>query len=166
MSAEIKLTAIPTLYAGIEFRSRAEARWAMVFDALALQWQYEVEGFNLPTRWYEPDFWLPGLSAFAEIKGGSWQFDDVAQVKASELAVHSRRPVLTCAEITPALELGAFVPDATSPVGYVEYRCSLTESALRGRLWLDVDAPSWTVVTGPLLERIEEACIHRFGRPL
>jgi hypothetical protein len=60
MSEVIK--AIPTRYAGCHFRSRLEARWAVFFDALGIQWEYEPEGFvgwfNEP---YLPDFLLPGI---------------------------------------------------------------------------------------------------------
>jgi hypothetical protein len=160
------LQAIPTLYAGVWFRSRAEAKWAMIFDALALQWQYEVEGFELATCWYEPDFWLPGLSCFAEVKGGSWQFDVTATRKASELVRASRRPIIVCAEIDPFLAVKALVPDATVPWGYEEYECSLLESILRGALWLSPDQPEPPrSMTGKLLARIEEIRTHRFYVP-
>ena len=39
------LTSIPTRYGGTLFRSRAEARWAIVFDELGLAWDYEREGW-------------------------------------------------------------------------------------------------------------------------
>ena len=61
---------IETLYQGYRFRSRLEARWAVFFDTLGIEWQYEKEGFELPngTR-YLPDFWLPKLDCWIEIKG-------------------------------------------------------------------------------------------------
>lgn len=49
---------IPTRYNGVNFRSRLEARWALFFDLLALDWHYELEGFQLPTDWYVPDFYV------------------------------------------------------------------------------------------------------------
>ena len=59
--------AIETAYKGYRFRSRLEARWAVFFDALGIEWQYEPEGFELPdgTR-YLPDFFLP------KFDGGTW----------------------------------------------------------------------------------------------
>lgn len=42
------IKAIETCYAGCRFRSRLEARWAVFFDALGLEWEYEPEGFELP----------------------------------------------------------------------------------------------------------------------
>lgn len=64
------IKAIETHYKGYRFRSRLEARWAVFFDALGIQWEYEPEGFELPdgTR-YLPDFWLPRLQTYIEIKG-------------------------------------------------------------------------------------------------
>lgn len=67
------LTAIETRYAGHRFRSRLEARWAVFFDELDLDWVYEPEGFELPgpdetMRRYLPDFHLRGIGWF-EVKG-------------------------------------------------------------------------------------------------
>ena len=43
------LTPIETVYKGYKFRSRLEARWAVFFEEMGLDWSYEVEGFNLPS---------------------------------------------------------------------------------------------------------------------
>lgn len=37
----MEIRAIPTTYAGVNFRSRLEARWAAMFDLLGLRWDYE-----------------------------------------------------------------------------------------------------------------------------
>lgn len=51
------MQAIQTSYKGYLFRSRLEARWAVFFDELKLDWQYEVEGFQLDDgTMYLPDF--------------------------------------------------------------------------------------------------------------
>jgi hypothetical protein len=116
---------IPTEYKGIKFRSKLEARWAVFFDTLGIEWQYEPQGYEIGTgyeayyprylfsdgetlpfedlktaelyiqstkeyrgldltilevleplgsldpdlEWYLPDFWLPGLEVWAEVKG-------------------------------------------------------------------------------------------------
>lgn len=62
---------IETEYAGHRFRSRLEARWAVFFTALRIKWQYEVQGYLLgdQKRPYLPDFWLPDLGVWVEVKG-------------------------------------------------------------------------------------------------
>jgi hypothetical protein len=44
--------AIPTVYKSIEFRSRLEAKWAIMFDLLGWSWEYEPIDLN----GYIPDF--------------------------------------------------------------------------------------------------------------
>lgn len=63
---------IETEYNGYKFRSRLEARWAVFFDEARIEYQYEPEGyvFEDGTR-YLPDFYLPSLKAFVEIKRGN-----------------------------------------------------------------------------------------------
>jgi hypothetical protein len=66
------IKAIETFYKGYKFRSRLEARWAVFFDALGLEYQYEPEGFDLGDGiFYLPDFYLPKLRAWVEIKGNT-----------------------------------------------------------------------------------------------
>ena len=63
------IKAIETSYKGYRFRSRLEARWAVFFDALGAEWEYEKEGYDLGEHGlYLPDFWLPRLGIFVEIK--------------------------------------------------------------------------------------------------
>ena len=67
---------IETRYKGYRFRSRLEARWAVFFDAMGVRFEYEKEGFHLPSgRLYLPDFWLPSLGCWAEIKPVPEGFD-------------------------------------------------------------------------------------------
>lgn len=61
--------AIETRYRGCRFRSRLEARWAVFFDTLGLQWEYEPEGFHLHCGPYLPDFFIPEWDAYVEVKG-------------------------------------------------------------------------------------------------
>lgn len=106
---------IPTMYKGIQFRSRLEARWAVFFDTLGIEWEYEPQGYVVgmhweirpgemlytfsdgtsgndwsrvvkesqgisvvsetpatgeeDMEWYLPDFWLPELGYWVEVKG-------------------------------------------------------------------------------------------------
>lgn len=48
------MKAIPTKYAGVQFRSRLEARWAAFFDLIQWDWEYEPLDLN----GYIPDFVL------------------------------------------------------------------------------------------------------------
>lgn len=65
------LTAIETTYGGCRFRSRLEARWAVFFDTLDVSWQYEPQGYTVGPNAtpYLPDFWLPGMGLWVEVKG-------------------------------------------------------------------------------------------------
>ena len=66
------------------FRSRNEARWAVFFTELKIEFQFEPEGFILPTKeWYLPDFFLPQINFFAEAKGQA--FTDSEHSKCREL---------------------------------------------------------------------------------
>lgn len=54
---------IETIYKGYRFRSRLEARWAVFFDALKMPWEYEPEGFHLPSGAnYLPDFRIKNIA--------------------------------------------------------------------------------------------------------
>ncbi len=73
---------IETRYKGCRFRSRLEARWAVFFDALEIRWEYEPQGFVI--SWmndvkevpYLPDFRLPVLGTWVEVKGSLGETDD------------------------------------------------------------------------------------------
>lgn len=62
------IKAIETTYGGILFRSRLEARWAVFMDAMNVRYVYEPEAYDLGDCCYLPDFWLPDLNTFLEIK--------------------------------------------------------------------------------------------------
>ena len=75
------IKAIETVYNGYRFRSRLEARWAVFFDALGIEYEYEPEGYEYNNlsgdnpdtdtfRWL-PDFRLPKENGLlVEVKGG------------------------------------------------------------------------------------------------
>jgi hypothetical protein len=64
----MEIKAIETAYKCYRFRSRLEARWAVFFDTLGIKWEYETEGFQFGSKRYLPDFWLPQVSMWAEVK--------------------------------------------------------------------------------------------------
>lgn len=74
-----KTKSVQTYYKGYYFRSRIEARYAVFLDYLAILWKYEPEGYIIEesefTKWfghegdaYLPDFFLPELNIYLEIK--------------------------------------------------------------------------------------------------
>lgn len=66
---------IETYYNGYRFRSRLEARWAVFFDSMEIQYEYEPEGFELPSgEYYLPDFHLPSLKTYVEVKHSGEDF--------------------------------------------------------------------------------------------
>lgn len=71
------IQAIETRYAGHRFRSRLEARWAVFFDTLGIRWEYEPQGYLVgPGRMpYLPDFRLPDLNTWVEVKGSTEDLD-------------------------------------------------------------------------------------------
>ena len=86
------IKAIETSYKGYRFRSRLEARWAVFFDALNIQWQYEPEGFDLDGLFYLPDFHLDTVDMWAEVK--PQKLTSEQREPLIRLARETRRPVL------------------------------------------------------------------------
>ena len=69
MTDEPTIEAVPTEYGSITFRSRLEADWAATLDANRIKWAYEPETITLPSGTvYIPDFWLPELGTWIEVK--------------------------------------------------------------------------------------------------
>jgi len=68
-AARPSISAIQTQWNGYLFRSRTEARWAVLFDALAIQYEHELEGWPFEDgTLYLPDFYLPRIRMWAEVK--------------------------------------------------------------------------------------------------
>lgn len=70
-----EIKAIETVYAGCRFRSRLEARWAVLFNALEIEWHYELQGYDIDGQWYLPDFYLPACRTHVEVKGSEEALD-------------------------------------------------------------------------------------------
>lgn len=82
---------IPTTWNGVRFRSRLEARWAMFLEEQCLAWNYEPESYELPDgSWYVPDFWLPDLDCWLEVKGPGISGTD----KTYALSLSTRHPAV------------------------------------------------------------------------
>jgi len=101
------MKAIETNYKGYRFRSRLEARWAVFMDALNVKWTYEPEGFDLgETGWYLPDFYLPKLDCYLEIKPYTWgAWPDGTTWEKAEAFYHSvgKWIVILCGEPGPVV---------------------------------------------------------------
>jgi hypothetical protein len=76
------MQAIETEWKGYRFRSRLEARWAVFFEYLNVNWRYEPQGFefNDGTK-YLPDFLLPEKDTWIEVKGGQPNEDEMGKAK-------------------------------------------------------------------------------------
>lgn len=83
---------IETLYNGYRFRSRLEARWAVCFDTLGIEYRYEPEGFDLKGIWYLPDFFLPKQQCWIEVKPDIPTNDE--REKAIRLCLATQQPVV------------------------------------------------------------------------
>ncbi len=80
------MSAIETIYKGYRFRSRLEARWAVFFDVMGIEWLYEPEGFRWhryttehPPDFWLPDFYLPKTKTWVEVKGDVEEFAKKSQ---------------------------------------------------------------------------------------
>lgn len=82
---------MPTEYNGILFRSRTEARWAFVFEQFGWTYFYEQETYSLAEGLYLPDFFIPKLDLFFEVKGEDPTADEL--LKASSLCVATEKYV-------------------------------------------------------------------------
>ena len=64
------IAAVPAEYSGVRFRSTLEADWAATLDVLGVEWQYEPVAVQLPSGVaYRPDFYLPRIATWLEVKG-------------------------------------------------------------------------------------------------
>lgn len=81
---------IPTEYNGYLFRSKLEAQWAVFFDAMGIEYVYEVEGDQNDGLWYLPDFYLLRQKTFVEIKGVMKELD-MRKIRNFEIG-HSSTP--------------------------------------------------------------------------
>lgn len=115
------MKAIETKWRGYSFRSRLEARWAVFFDTLGLEWDYESEGFSLPGGYrYLPDFKVnyPGSSwEWFECKPDLALIPDTEWPKLAAFA-HQMPQGLTLLDGPPSLRMYLDVRDvlAGSPV--------------------------------------------------
>ena len=105
-----KIKAIETKYKGYKMRSRLEARWAVFFDSLKIEWIYEPEGFKIGGKMYLPDFYLPNFSGgmFVEVKFKATSEEIAICKKLSDL---TQKSFLICEGPPSGQSLKYFYPD-------------------------------------------------------
>lgn len=117
------IAAIETTYRGYRFRSRLEARWAVFFDHMGLKWKYEHQGYPVGESGhpYLPDFWLPELFSWAEVKGDPAALDLGLVAE----AVHAEKGLPTNDPFGDRnlLILGD-IPDPAAPHGWLHWLVS------------------------------------------
>jgi hypothetical protein len=149
------LKAIETTYNGYRFRSRLEARWACFLDSLAVPYAYEAEGYDLDGVWYLPDFWLPTINCWMEIKGKPPNAEEID--KAIRLARLGGRPVIVFAgEIDPRI-VGDIATDGYSSAAYAWASCSLCNHVDL------IDVNAFKQIHCPICEQVR---LFRFTSPL
>jgi len=154
-----ELKAIETTYRGCRFRSRLEARWAVVFDALGMSWEYEAQGYRCTSRvslidsgpWaYLPDFWLPTLKLYVEVKG-SLTPDEHLRFMDNAASLCDRTD-------TRAVLLGAIPDRLWMPAAYSMYKgCLLTSPMLPSNSVVD---GRWTHDPTLIFSRADAAALN------
>ncbi len=165
------IKAIETRYAGCRFRSRLEARWAVFFDTLGVRWEYEPEGllFDDGTR-YLPDFRLPDLRIWFEVKGDPWPIDPKWRRLHDELAVpdftwHNQRATAQRA-YSRILEACRMAISETADDEVAERRAETLQREIARR-----DLPERAFLAGPLprldgrIDRLTFGCMIGPGDP-
>jgi hypothetical protein len=100
----MSIQSIKTRYQNVMFRSKTEAKWAMLFDLVGWEWKYEAEGFSIDQdsgpREYAPDFYFPKLDMYLEVKSKDLSSIDMVKIEMLSRETGSRC-VLACGEPGP-----------------------------------------------------------------
>ncbi len=136
-----------TFFAGDSFRSQLEVRWALFFKALDIDYVYEKEAYPLLSGWYLPDFWLPKLNVFVEVK--PWIGGVIDSARYNELAQTTGFPLL-CVQGRP--DKGQYTVDVYGPVRSFRFKNAYFAEAERSNKCLTLvkedDRLSWEVRKG------------------
>lgn len=151
---------------GIQFRSRAEARWAEYFDRREIKFEYEPEGYQLGSDWYVPDFLLPLSGVFFEVKPTTPNEREVRVAKA--LARDTKRiVVIACGNPSRSTQIIGFDDRGRQSNLYLVgdfYRTAwLTASAVNQDAWsvpLGPDANGKTSGPDFVLDQVEKFQFH------
>jgi hypothetical protein len=107
---------VETIYKGIRFRSRLEARWAVFIDALNFKFVYEPDGYDLEGTWYLPDFWVPDWKAFLEIKPENPTQDHMQKCQRLSTLTGNRALLITGQPWIDEYSVFLFEPEITNQV--------------------------------------------------
>lgn len=117
MSGEIR--AIETYYNGYRFRSRLEARWAVFFSATGLEYEYEIEGFEMEGIKYLPDFYIPRIDRWFEIKGQQLTIKEIQ--KCEQFCYRKDNENIKFSVLIGAPALEEYKNESTSILGISEF---------------------------------------------
>ena len=79
--------AVDTVYAGVRYHSKRHALWAVFLDSLGILHAYQPRSFRLGRSiTYTPDFWLPQLNAWLEVKPHDAAVREADRWKAEQFA--------------------------------------------------------------------------------
>lgn len=146
--------AIPTVYKGIQMRSRLEARWAAFFDFYQLKWQYEP---------FDCDGWIPDflVETKREWTGGEYPYPYLFEIKPISTASISPNDVFR--KIEHALHLA--YPKTLDIFFYTKHRIAVLGTN-PGVIWqlqqikhTDYESDDWHRLhwqVSPLFEKWEE----------
>lgn len=119
---------LPSMYKGHRCRSRLEARWCVMFDEIRIEYWYEPEGFRLAIgSCYLPDFYLPQVNSFAEVKADLLTPTELA--KAESLCLETGKKLILLVGPPAFKTYPAIYPDC----GYISTTDVLLDVDFHGR---------------------------------
>lgn len=131
------IKARPTVYRGIQMRSRLEAKAARAFDRVGAWWLYEPLCYANARTEYLPDFVVDSPVNVVDWFGRHWQTTTFWEVKYSpqlgKAAALTDMPVIW--DGSARVPLIAWVPD-THQAWVATPNSSKLDEAARGKLWL------------------------------
>ncbi len=141
MSNIYTIKAIETAYKSVQYKSRLEARTAIFFDCLRLNFEYEPRYFEIEKDfWYVPDFYLKDLRLWIEIKGPDIYKE--AQIKAEGLCRMTNQVVEVWCGSLGFNTIYKFSPDFGMSSGKVinkKFTDIFSRRRLNVALWVAVD---------------------------
>lgn len=170
-----------TNYSGTVFRSRAEARWAIFFDLMGWEWDYEPCPYRLGDLGYLPDFYLAQSATWVEVKGPTYldaaSMGKVASAAAGPHPLPSRSapyhraravvlvgPVPGTAALRPVHQLVRPAGPGLAGFHPAVWEDDQSLTSLAGKPWLTVPANGAKTQRRPSAKRAQEI-LAPAGRP-